>query len=539
MLKSLPKIGVSSPAIMTDIVTASTSPQRPPSWSNRILIAALAGILFLTLYPFRFSLHGPLNGPVVPFLLDGWGKDAEVHDAFLNVLLFVPYGFGLALFARERGKSRAATLGISLVGGALLSYAVELTQFYIPSRDSGWDDVFTNSAGSIVGSLLFEQCGAAMLCFISYAERVLGAWLCFWRAVLILSLYLVLWFSFSVALQRQTRLSNWEPDALLVIGSAIPGQFQPGWRGEVYQLELWDHALPDRFARSLTSGGSPAPAGPASLAEYDFSASPPFRDQRHFLPDLAWTPQTPALSESKAVVLDGESWLASRGSVATLVSDFQATQQFAVRVRCKPAAIVRTDGRIVSIAPASGAANLELRQEGADLVFWFRTPVTTEQSRMAWRIPNSFALDQARDVVFSYDGLDLSIYIDGKKDRRANQLGPGVALAQFVRRIKATELEGYQYIFYALVFFPPGCIVGFFWRNVAARPIAQALLTIFGILVPSLLFEIVLVHWGGQMMALRNMTLWVLIALAGALWVNADGGALNGSMDSSKPSPAR
>jgi len=357
--------------------------------------------------------------------------------------------------------------------------------------------------------------------------------------VLILALYFVLWFTISVPLQRQTRLSNWQPDSLLVVGNAISGQSRSGWRGEVYQLELWDHALPDQFARSLTSEGAVDLVGPAALAEYDFSASPSFQDQRHFLPDLAGAPQTPTLNGAKAVVLDGESWLASRGSVSALVNDFQTTQQFAIRVRCKPAEVAGMDCRIVSIVQASGSVNLEVWQEGAKLVFWFRTPLTGKRSSMAWRIPNIFAIDQARDILVSYDGSELFLYVDGKKDRWAYQLGPGVVLAQFVRRFRASESQRYQYIFYALVFFPAGCIVGFAWRKVAARPIPRSLLMALGILLPSLLFEIILVLWGGQVMSLGNIALWVLIALAGSLWINADGGALKGSLAPGMPGPSR
>ena len=457
---------------------------------------------------------------------------------FLNILLFVPYGFGLALQSREKAKSKVATLGICLAGGALFSYTIELLQYYIPLRDSGWEDIVTNSVGSVVGFLLFELCGTFVICFISDAERFLSAWLSFWRAVLILTLYFVLWFTASVALQRQTRLSNWLPDSLLVVGSARSAGSPSSWRGEVYQLELWDHALGDQSARSITSGGTVDPAGPSSLAEYDFSATP-FPDQRHFLPDLAWTTTTPPLNNSQAIVLDGKSWVASRGQVSALVNDIRTTQQFALRIRCKPAAVAGIDGRIVSIAQVSGPANLELRQDGTNLVFWFRTPLTRKRSTMAWRIPNIFEIGQARDILFSYDGLDLILHVDGKKERRTYQLGPGVALAQFVRRFKANESEGYQLIFYALAFFPAGCIVGLTWRKVAARPSTRFLLAVLGTLVPPLLFEIVLVFRGGQVMSLGNTALWVLIALAGSLWINADSGALNGSINSSTPGLAR
>src|SRR5208282_6364609 len=79
-------------------------------WSSRILIASMAGIFFLTLYPFRFdfSAHRAIHRS--PFLLNAWGFPAALLHFSLNILLFVPFGFGLAEKLRERGKSRWAAM---------------------------------------------------------------------------------------------------------------------------------------------------------------------------------------------------------------------------------------------------------------------------------------------------------------------------------------------------------------------------------------------------------------------------------------------
>jgi VanZ family protein len=181
---------------------------------------------------------------------------------------------------------------------------------------------------------------------------------------------------------------------------------------------------------------------------------------------------------------------------------------------------------------------LELRQEDTNLVFWFRTPLSVKRSRLAWDIPNIFAPKQPRDILLSFDGSDLSLYVDGKKERRSYRLGPGAGLAQLFRRVKPAELEGYRYIFYALVFFPAGCLLGLASRNLAARPIAQSLLMVLGILLPSVLFEINLVHVSGHGISSGNVALSVLLALGGSLWVNADGGALDRLLGSRFPGPA-
>jgi hypothetical protein len=137
-----------------------------------------------------------------------------------------------------------------------------------------------------------------------------------------------------------------------------------------------------------------------------------------------------------------------------------------------------------------------------------------------------FAVKQPRDILFSYDGSNLSLYIDGKAERRTYTLGPGTALAEIVRRVKPSELEGYRYIFYALVFVPGGCLLGLAWRNLIAQPIARAILIFIGLLVPAVLLEIVLVRVSGRATSIGNVVPAASLVLGGSLWINADSRAL-------------
>src|SRR6202050_5744838 len=89
--------------------------------SNRILILATAGILFLTLYPFRFDFHIVSPTGSSALFLGRSFKPAGFLDAFLNVLLFVPFGFGLAEKLRERKISRGAAIFMGFAAGASVS----------------------------------------------------------------------------------------------------------------------------------------------------------------------------------------------------------------------------------------------------------------------------------------------------------------------------------------------------------------------------------------------------------------------------------
>src|SRR5271170_1064182 len=106
---------------MQDKLTGVSTAVLRRGWSNRILLLATAGILFLTLYPFRFDFHAAVPGGGSPVLLGRSLKAARLLAVFLNVLLFVPFGFGLAAKLRERGKSRAFTFVLALATGALFS----------------------------------------------------------------------------------------------------------------------------------------------------------------------------------------------------------------------------------------------------------------------------------------------------------------------------------------------------------------------------------------------------------------------------------
>ena len=77
----------------------------------------------------------------------------------------------------------------------------------------------------------------------------------------------------------------------------------------------------------------------------------------------------------------------------------------------------------------------------------------------------------------SYDGSNLVVYIDGKRDPRRYEFTPGVPLAQIIRHIKVNELEGYTYIYYALVFIPGGVLLGLDYK---ANKMGSSRSAIFG-----------------------------------------------------------
>lgn len=104
--------------------------------------------------PTRFVIpHKPfLKSPVKEFE-PSW---KYMDDVLRNIAGFVPLGFLLGAYWGLT-KSRGQTLLYTIFAGGLLSFLIELLQFYIPQRYSGITDILTNTLGTALGALLAQR----------------------------------------------------------------------------------------------------------------------------------------------------------------------------------------------------------------------------------------------------------------------------------------------------------------------------------------------------------------------------------------------
>lgn len=84
-------------------------------------------------------------------------------DFIINIVGFIPFGFFAATYLSSvRHMQRAAA--ISVVLGFLISLIIETLQAFLPTRDSGMNDLITNTLGTVLGVLM---------CNLAWPQRML------------------------------------------------------------------------------------------------------------------------------------------------------------------------------------------------------------------------------------------------------------------------------------------------------------------------------------------------------------------------------
>jgi glycopeptide antibiotics resistance protein len=124
---------------------------RSTHFAAPLLLAVVTGlIVYVSLYPFRFVADGPALVDALRSL--GWAR-AGRGDMLNNLLLYVPFGFCVALLLEPRwGRVTGIVAGTLL--GALLSLGLELLQASVAIRVSSLRDLSLNATGSLLGTVL-------------------------------------------------------------------------------------------------------------------------------------------------------------------------------------------------------------------------------------------------------------------------------------------------------------------------------------------------------------------------------------------------
>ena len=121
-------------------------------WGYFGLVVSLLIIYVATISPFNFVIPQDLSGKS---MIGEFRFGSNLKDYWQNILLFIPFGFSVAIIVNTRQKSALKLIVVSFLASCLLSTGVEVTQLFLPSRISNLTDIIYNSLGGFGGGILY------------------------------------------------------------------------------------------------------------------------------------------------------------------------------------------------------------------------------------------------------------------------------------------------------------------------------------------------------------------------------------------------
>ncbi|MBM4016888.1 MAG: VanZ family protein [Planctomycetes bacterium] len=133
-----------------------------------LLIAYLAFVVYGSLVPLHFQSR-PFGEAVSQFLRTPYlsifvGGRA---DLVANLLLFIPLTFfAMGVLTRENSRRRRWAIALCTApAAAALSVGIEFTQLYFPARTVSLNDMLAESAGGVIGIVIWFLAGARVTCW--------------------------------------------------------------------------------------------------------------------------------------------------------------------------------------------------------------------------------------------------------------------------------------------------------------------------------------------------------------------------------------
>lgn len=453
------------------------------NWGLFFFLSAFIVIALLTLFPYQVLPAETRMNRQGPFWLWLFEKHPSRLNMLANVLLFVPFGFGLGWWI---GKTLDWTkaLALTCAAGFAFSISIELTQTFMPTRTSSWYDVLTNTAGGPIGWVMFRIFGDRLAQrFSSCMDAILGR-LNARLAVGFFFFYAIAGIAASIPLSRMAMLSAWDGNYPLFVGKS-PTESR-AWRGKVSEISIADRYVSFAEASRVFSDGPAAVLGERLVASY---------------------------KPAGAGLLGYES-SPRNNALAKRIRD---TNQFTLYVVCEPSQPIQpVVSSMVMFGSDTHHANFTLDQYYAYILFRFRTRLADHNGNLPeYRRAGVLNSEGAHKLLFTFDGATLHFYADGKPAGPPMELGPGAAFFRRFFYLKQLHTPGFRTLYCGLLFAPLGCALAFAatwgrpsWARVAC-----------GLLLPSALLEPVLAATSHRPFYAENLLLGVAISLGGFVMV--------------------
>lgn len=506
---------------------SSTSDPAPRAWANRIIGSAIFIILMATLSPFEFTAEGvTLKGAIKEF----FAHPSDLSDLVGNVLLFMPLGFGIALRAQSQGMKLRTGLAVATILSPLLSFGVELSQVFLPSRSPSWIDISTNTTGGFCGALSYillttisarHNATTTASNQLQSFERKVKRLLTIQNLAVALITWVLMTGLVALALQQAAQLSNWNSEFPLLLGNEKTGD-RP-WSGTISKVEISDRALSQsEIAQVLQTKGSLPQAGLVTAYDLTGSASrnslSAFKDRTGQLSDLVAQGNLIPVSSAGVSVSD-QHWFSTAEPASVLSERLQNSSEFTISTIAATSDLDQTGpARILSLSADPAHRNFTLGQQHNQLVFRLRTPITGENGvYTALFVPDIFRDFKSHHFLLTYYHHILRLYVDKLQNSYSLELTPEITLFRYLfpfegRILQLTNfsISVHKLMFYTVFFAPLGCILAFISARFKQHLQFDILLILGGICLPAFLLEPI-IHT--EQLRLENISLSIGIAL--------------------------
>jgi glycopeptide antibiotics resistance protein len=417
-----------------------------------IFFFAFISILVATLFPFTFPIKELSRSSLLRFQFI-WFRSAR--DLIENIILFVPLGFGLGGLKQNNGNNQFLNWTFVIAFGLCLSIIVESLQVLLPSRFPSSADIFSNSLGTAIGLLIFKSLGQKFINFSFDILRRLYSYLTLRNILIFLMIYVFFAIYMTMELNSGISFKNWDESFHLIIGNEKTGD-RP-WQGKVFKLKIFDQALSEKEIENIFSRKSTIkPANKSLLCFYELNKVMAFNDQTGLNPNLIWKGKTSEGNTENIGFILKSHWLETEHPATRMISKIKEKSQFTLAATVATADTSQSGpARIITISKDPYNRNLTLGQEGRDLVFRLRTPLTGKNGESPELVaPNIFADKNPHNLIVTYNGQSILLFVDGRSNPSSLAFSPGAVLWNYFYETNADDLFGYRVLYYLILLFP-------------------------------------------------------------------------------------
>jgi hypothetical protein len=258
----------------------------------------------------------------------------------------------------------------------------------------------------------------------------------------------------SIPMQRATTFNNWNTSFPLMVGNEHTGD-RP-WRGVVSEFYIAHKGATESEVRGVLADKSPVTLfGADLLAYYKKDGSKRYRDE------LGKSPPVESRKLSDIAGGQGSTWFDTVVAPRNLTKQLLMSSQFTLGASISAHDRNQTGpARIISLSADIRRRNFTLGQDGQDLIFRLRTPLTGPNGvNPSLRVPSVFSTAAVRHVVITYNGTNLNIYIDGRKRPESLELTPALVVYNSVRQVEFPSSKLAHLVYYGIIFVPMGVML--------------------------------------------------------------------------------